>query len=204
MKTKYILFDADGVVIQSEVFSKQYQKKYGVENDAMLPFFKWEFQNCIIGKSDLKILLNPWLPKWNWNDSIESFLDFWFQAEHCIDVKMLSLIKELRNKGVACYLATNQEKYRTEYMRNEMDFWEVFDDIFSSCEIGYKKPEKEFYSFILQDLNEKHGVVPHEIMFFDDAQENIIWAKKFGINAHFYKNFDDFKNVVGEVNTSKL
>jgi len=40
MKTKCILFDADGVIIRSEIFSKQYQKKYGIENDAMLPFFK--------------------------------------------------------------------------------------------------------------------------------------------------------------------
>lgn len=196
MKTKCILFDADGVVIRSEIFSKQYQKKYGVENDAMLPFFKWDFQDCIIGKSDLKELLNPWLSKWKWENSIEDFLSFWFQAEHCIDKKMLSLIKDLRNKDMVCYLATNQERYRTEYMRNEMGFWEIFDGVFSSCEIGYKKPEKEFYSFILQDLNKKHGLTPYEVMFLDDAQKNIIWAKEFGVDAYLYKDFESFKKQV--------
>jgi len=39
MTTKCILFDADGVVIDSEMFSVQYQKEYDISNDDMIPFF---------------------------------------------------------------------------------------------------------------------------------------------------------------------
>ena len=54
-KIKAIIFDADGVVINSpEMFSIQYQKAFGISNDVMLPFFEGIFQDCLKGKADLK------------------------------------------------------------------------------------------------------------------------------------------------------
>jgi len=196
MEIKCILFDADGVVINSEMFSVQYQKEHDVSNDEMLPFFKGEFQNCIIGKADLIELVKPWLLKWKWIGTVDEFLQFWFKAEHNIDERMVNIIKELRKKGIKCYLATNQEKYRTQYMNNHMGFEELFDHVFSSADIGYKKPEREFYKFILDEIKNEHRINPHEIMFFDDSQENVDEAKKLDIDAHFYKNFKDFESLV--------
>ena len=61
---KGILFDVDGVVVKSEMFSVQYQKKFEISNDEMLPFFTGIFQECIVGKADLKEALPEWLAKW--------------------------------------------------------------------------------------------------------------------------------------------
>jgi putative hydrolase of the HAD superfamily len=112
MTTKCILFDADGVVINSEMLSVQYQKEHDVSNDDMIPFFEGEFQNCIVGKTDLIELVKPWLPKWKWDGTVDEFLQFWFKAEHNVDERMVAVIRNLRKKGIKCYLATNQEKYR--------------------------------------------------------------------------------------------
>jgi len=178
MAIKCILFDADGVIIKnSKIFSAQYEKKYNLPTGEMLPFFEGEFQNCIIGKADLKEILKIWLPKWNWEKTTDEFIDFWFEMGNNPDEKMLEIVKKLREKGIKCYLATNQEKYRTQYMRKNMKFEKLFDFVFSSAEIAYKKPEKEFYECILNNLKEK-GIKVEETLSFDDSEKNINEAKK--------------------------
>lgn len=196
MNMKCILFDADGVAINSEMFSVQYQKRYDVSNDEMLPFFKGIFQDCLIGKVDLKEAVSPYLKSWKWDGTVDEFLQFWFKVEHHIDEKLIGLIKVLRGKNIKCYLATNQEKYRTEYMINEMGFKDVFDHIFSSAEIGYKKPEREFYEVIFNWINKTDSVAKEEIFYVDDSQEAVDSANSFGIKASFYANFNDFAEQI--------
>ena len=196
MTIKYILFDADGVVINSELFSIQYQKQFGISNDKMLPFFKGIFQDCLVNKADLKKVVLPYLKNWKWTGTVDEFLQFWFKAEHHIDKKMIELIKTLQNRGIKCYLATNQEKYRTEYMKNKMGFKNIFDHIFSSVEIGFKKPEREFYEFIFNWINKMGDVAKDEIFYTDDSQKSIDMATAFGINSHFYTNFDNFAKQI--------
>ena len=193
---KCILFDVDGVVINSEIFSIQYQKQYEISNAEMLPFFTGIFQECIVGKTDLKVTLKEWLPKWKWKGTVDEFLQFWFKAEHNIDERVIKVVKRLRKKGIKCCLATNQEKYRTQYMKKEMEFEINFDEIFSSYSIGYKKPDKAFYEAILNSLESRWNIQPREIMFFDDDQKNIDGANKLGIKGYFYKNFKEFKNII--------
>jgi HAD superfamily hydrolase (TIGR01509 family) len=79
-------------------------------------------------------------------------------------------------------LATNQEKYRLEYMRKEMGFEKIFDKIYSSNIIGFKKPEIQFYKYILNDLNKS----PNDIIFYDDSQANIESAELIGITSYLY------------------
>ena len=195
MKTKCILFDADGIIINSEKFSIQYQKEFGVSNDEMLPFFNGEFQKCLVGKADLKELVEPWLSKWKWDGTVEEFLEFWFKAEHKIDEEVAEIIEKLKKKGVKCFLATNQEKYRTKYMKKDMGFEGLFDYVFSSAEIGFKKPQKEFYEKVLKELKKKYGIETDEIIFFDDSQGHINEAKKLGIDGRLYKGVEILLNL---------
>jgi putative hydrolase of the HAD superfamily len=198
MNTKCIIFDADGVVINSEMFSAQYQKQFGLSSEKMLPFFRGIFRDCIIGKADLKVVIQPYLKEWEWNGTVDEFLQFWFKAEHHIDQKIIELITILRNKNLKCYLATNQEKYRIEYMKNDMGFNDIFDYIFSSTEIGYKKPEQEFYEFIFSWINKMDGISKEEIFYVDDSQEAVNAANEFGINSHLYINYDDFIKQINQ------
>ncbi len=193
---KCILFDADGVVVNAEMFSVQYQQKFGVAGDEMLPFFKGEFQDCLTGKTDLAEIVKPWLAKWEWDGSVEEFLQFWFKSEHKVDEKIVAAIKELRSRGIKCYLATNQEKHRTKYMKEQMGFGQLFDKVYSSAEIGSRKPTPEFFEFILGEVKSQHGIEPEEVMFFDDSAENIAAAKQLKIDAHLYQSFEEFEELL--------
>ena len=47
MEVKAIIFDADGVVINSSgYFSVQYEKEFGVSNDVMAPFLRYFSRSC--------------------------------------------------------------------------------------------------------------------------------------------------------------
>lgn len=182
MKNEIYMFDADGVVIQSQMFSYQYAQEFNLNIGELDNFFKTDFQECLVGKSDLKVAIKLWLTKWNWSKSVDEFLDYWFKAEHNLNFELIENIKEFRKNKIKCVLATNQEKYRLEYMKKEMNFETIFDKIYSSNFIGFKKPDLEFYKYILNDLNAN----PSNITFYDDRQENIESAKLLGINAILY------------------
>lgn len=182
MKNKIYMFDADGVVIQSQMFSHQYAQEFSINISELDDFFKTDFQECLVGKSDLQNVITPWLKKWNWSKSVDEFLEYWFKAEHNLNFELIENIRELRKNKRKCILATNQEKYRLKYMKKEMGFEMTFDKIYSSNLIGFKKPDIEFYRFILNDLNEN----PSNIIFYDDRQENIESAKLLGINSILY------------------
>jgi putative hydrolase of the HAD superfamily len=190
MKNKIYMFDADGVVIQSQMFSYKYAQEFDINISELNDFFKTDFQACLVGKSDLKIVIKPWLKKWNWSKSVDEFLDYWFKAEHQINFDLIENIRELREKKIKCVLATNQEQYRLEYMKKEMDFETTFDKIYSSNLIGFKKPATQYYSYILNDLN----VNPSDIIFYDDRQENIESAKLLGIDSYLYNT--DLKLII--------
>ena len=195
-KIKCVLFDADGVIVNAEMFSVQYQREHGITNEEMLPFYTGVFQECLIGKADLKEVIEKWLIKWKWEGTIDEFLEAWFKAEHKIDERIIEVIKSLQAEGIKCFLITNQEEHRTQYMKKQMGFEKIFDGIFSSAEIGYKKPEKEFYEYILNNLKNKHKVSSEEIIFFDDEQENVDGAKILGIGAYLYEGFKEFKKII--------
>ncbi|MCK5081051.1 MAG: HAD-IA family hydrolase, partial [Candidatus Moranbacteria bacterium] len=109
--------------------------------------------------------------------------------EHHIDSKIVDRVKQLRESGVKCYLATKQEKYRTEYMKNEMGFSDIFDGIFSSSALRCQKPDPKFFQKILDELE----VEGKEVLFFDDEQVNVNGAKRVEIKSFLYTGFEKFE-----------
>jgi len=188
---KVIIFDADGVLVHgNRIFSITLAEKHGISLETTLPFFEGVFQECLIGKKDLKEVIVPYLKKWGWGKGADTFFDNWFSLESKIDKDLIKYIKGLRSKGVLCFLATNNEKYRFQYMMDVMGLKNVFDKAYASAHLGSKKPEQEFFAKIFKELK---NIKKNEILFVDDHPSNIKAAKNFGINAELYTTFKDFK-----------
>ncbi len=189
-----ILFDTDGVIIQREMyFSQRFSEEFGVPLEKILPFFKQEYQLCIVGKADIRVELKKYVKEWGWEKSVDELLTYWFLHESRIDERMLAEVKVLRSNGVKCYLHTNNEKYRSEYLFEKVGLKKYFDGVFSSAEFGFKKPQKEFWSAIYDYLGEpdKRGV-----LVWDNEEENIQSAKSFGFQAEFYAGFDSYASCM--------
>ena len=187
---KAILLDGDGVTLkQHRYFSDIYAEKNNLSKETIAPFFKGEFILCQKGQADLKEKLQPYLFKWGTNDSIDEFLNKWFTEETEPDEEVLEITQRIRNKNTKCYLATDQERYRAEYVNKVWNFNNKFDGTFYSCDLGHRKSEKEFFEKVIKRLN----LNPEEIIYLDDDAENVNVAKELGIKAKVYKNINDLK-----------
>lgn len=190
---KALILDADGVVLlNKERFSSKFSREYGVPIDKLSAFFQGEFQETLIGKKDLKDILKTTIPDWGVNHSVESLLEYWFSSEANLNWDLLELVKNLKSQGIKIYLATNNEHHRTAYLAKNLGLENIFDKIYSSALVGFKKPHKEFYEYIIQDS----GYLPEELIFFDDDLENVMGAQKLKIKSHVYNDLETIKKAL--------
>lgn len=187
---KTVIFDADGMLVVGDRFSDQLARDYGISRETTEGFFKNEFQDSLVGRADLKKVLPPYLKEWGWAGSVKEFLDYWFRSGSRADRVLTDYIHTLRQKGIKCYLATNQEKYRTEYFLQQMGFSSLFDGVLASFELGSKKPSRDFFKRVMGKLQD---VDKAEILFWDDDALNVEGARKFGFQAEVYVGVKQFK-----------
>ncbi|MDP3948541.1 MAG: HAD-IA family hydrolase [bacterium] len=192
--TKAILFDADGVVLKKykEYFVSQYfAREYNAPADEVNAFFEKDFRTCQRGKLDLKEELAKYLPGWNWQNGVDAFLEYWFTTDATIDSEVMKEVEKIREKGFKCYLVSDQEKYRANYIMERLGLKNKFDGYFFSYQFGYMKSQPEYFAEIFKIT----GLKPEEFIYFDDDQKNVDIATSLGINAYFYTNIDDLKKV---------
>ena len=192
---KAVIFDADGMLITGERFSGRLSRDYGIPIEVTLPFFQNPLALCQVGKADMREELAKVLPAWGWKGTLDDLLEYWFSTKHnSLDERFVDEIKSLRQSGVRCYLATNNEKYRTEHLRTTLGLGEILDGIFASGEVGAKKTSLEFLTII----QEKIALPSSEIMYWDDRPNHIDELNRAGFQARLYTDFESWKSSMIE------
>jgi putative hydrolase of the HAD superfamily len=191
-----VLFDADGVLVHGTRFSDRFTREFGISMDVVLPFFTGPFSSCLIGKADLKQELQPFVGRWSWKGDVDALLHYWFEGESHVDTRVVALIRQLRASGVLCYLATNNEKYRTQFFVDQLGFGTLFDGVFSSAELGFVKPDRLFYEQVFSRLGSDSSLSKEEVLLCDDDIENVDGAKQYGFVVHHYIGVDGFCSLL--------
>ena len=193
MIIKAICFDADGVVVYPQKqFSKHLKEEHGISPEMTRCFFDGVFNDCLVGKANLKEVLPSYLRDWRWKTSTEEFINTWLKFDHVVDARLINAIQRLRQNKIICCLVTSQERNRAEYMKTKMGFQDAFDRLFFSCEIGLQKPNQAYYQYIEKALNVEKG----SILFWDDLEINVVAARENGWNAEIYTEFDEFEKTM--------
>lgn len=99
------------------------------------------------------------------------------------DPKMLELIDALKEKKVRVGLLSNINDRYTKMIR-DFGFYAPFDPCLLSCEMGLEKPDQKAYDLLLKTLD----LSGEEVVFIDDKEENVISAKKKGIDAILFES----------------
>ncbi len=193
-----VLFDADGVIITpQELFARQYAREHRLDPESFEAFFRGDFLEAITGKTDLKDLIKKNNHIWQWDHDPQELLDKWFAAENVIDEEIMAIIARLREDQVPVFLATNQERYRTAYLREVM-FPDKFDEIIVSSEMGATKSSEQYWTAALGRIAlTVPNVQPEELVFFDDSQSPIDGALNAGLQAHLYKSPTQVRQILG-------
>ena len=189
---KCLIIDLDGVVMP---FQKLVLKQAKVTSKDLEPFFKGPFQRCLTGDTDCKKALETYLQWLWWQGHIEDIFRSWFASQSHLRPEVLDTIQQLRQHSMPCYLATNQEFHRAQYLQQQLQIGKYFNGLFFSCEMKSKKPDMKFYDHIYQHIQKKHQCERHEIMFRDDSQSYVDGAWAAGRVAYLYEWFDEFQRI---------
>ena len=104
-------------------------------------------------------------------------------------VKLLKSVKQLYN----IFLLSNTNSIHISEFRNQigevryLDFYNTFNKVYYSHEIGLRKPNKEAFQIILNENN----LNPTEVFFIDDSPQHIEGAKKLGIQTYHLQDNEE-------------
>lgn len=192
MKLDCIIFDLDGVIINSDFFTVSYCQDFNVAASIFKTFFETEFKDCLIGKADLKEVLQKHLKSWNWNSTVDEFLLYWFNVENKPNDELVNFVDALKQNGIRCVIGTNQEKYRTEFVCSKIG--QHFAAVYASYQLQHIKPQKEYFTKLLELEKTK----PENCIFIDDSIENINSANKLGITSFLYESNKQIMKLIEE------
>jgi len=105
----------------------------------------------------------------------------------------IDLLRKLRAEGYKLYLLSNTNEIHivcyTNYLKQQSGrdlLSDLFDHTFYSHEIGYRKPNREAFEYILKN----EGMKPAETLFIDDLEHNVIGARQTGMQAYHHPKGD--------------
>ncbi|MFI3257253.1 MAG: HAD-IA family hydrolase [Spirochaetales bacterium] len=119
-------------------------------------------------------------------DCSESILGRFFKPT--LDIPTVEILQKLKDCKMRLVCGTNvlDSHYR---IHNELKQYDIFDKVYASHLMHVQKPAKEFYTEICENEN----VLPQEVFFTDDFQENIDAARNVGIEAFLYTGAEDLE-----------
>ncbi len=184
---KVIIFDLDGVLINSRFMSDRFKEKFGVPKKEFLSVLKKVMSKAKLSRaSNSFIYWQPYFREWKIDLTKEDFFNFWFEDEK-ICLKMLELVGKAKNNGFKIFILSDNFKERTDYLEGKFDFFsQLIDKKYYSWKIGFLKSDIRAFKKVLLDNNLKS----EECLYFDDDQENVNVASQLGIKAFFFCGAD--------------
>lgn len=87
------------------------------------------------------------------------------------------------SKNARLFALTNTNCTHLQHAKAHYPFLKSFERIFSSYEIGHRKPESEIYAKVAAEIK----LPPENLLFIDDRLENVEGARKSGWKAEHCK-----------------
>lgn len=115
------------------------------------------------------------------------------ESKSFLNEDVLSIAKRMRELGLKTGILSNTNTPHSNYLKR-LHFFEHFDEVVLSQEIGYRKPESEIYTYTLKKL----GILGNDAFFVDDLPENVEAANEVGIHGILFQGVEKLRsNIVG-------
>ncbi len=183
MTLSHLLLDADGVLQDRDdesVLLARIGRLLGVGDAGVREFLEVAFaaeRPCLEGKDEWARVLPEVLEAWGARERADELLALWCDSE--VVAPALALAMKVREQGVRCWVASNQDVLRASVMEERFSYARLLDGSFYSYALGVAKPDPAYFEAILAQL----GAVPTEVAFVDDRLDNVEAARSLGIRA---------------------
>ncbi len=126
--------------------------------------------------------------------TFEEAKEAWLAFFTAVPPYRLDLLLELKKK-YRLYLLSNTNPFVMSWARSSeftpagKPLDDYMDKIYTSYEIGYTKPAREIFEFLIRDTR----LIPQETLFVDDGASNIAMGKKLGLHTFQPQNGEDWR-----------
>lgn len=193
-----IFFDVDGVLIHGfhtrpekrQRWDLDLERDLGIAPNAFSDgFIQGTFISDVLpGKRSLVEALDQWIRTEGYSVSAIHLIEYWLEKDSRRNVELLQLVGRLKAAGGSrLYMATNQEHLRAMHLWLNLDFRDLFDDIFYAARLGALKPDAAFFQAIERII----GPQKTPPLFFDDSEAVVEGARSFGWDAVLYESIED-------------
>jgi epoxide hydrolase-like predicted phosphatase len=134
--------------------------------------------------------------------NVEYYLALWFDLYSQVtqvSVEMAEIIERLHQAGYVVSLMSNTHEIHAR-SNNLKGFYDIFDSVFLSNEIGLIKPDMEKYKYVIRKLDTK----PKKCIFIDDKIQNLVPARELGIIVIRFESFEEFKVKLNELGIGEI
>lgn len=183
--TGCLMLDVDGVVVNGRPedgrsWATDLERDLGISLERLRTcFFDPHWEAIVTGEADLLAVLEACMPALAPEQTAQGLLDYWFETDSTVDEAVLAACGELRRRGVAVYLATNQDHLRARHLMDDLGLRDHVDGMIYSAEIGARKPQRAFFDAALK----MSGTRPDRTLLLDDTKANVDAARAAGWHA---------------------
>jgi 2-haloacid dehalogenase len=178
-----IVFDFGGVLMDWNPHYL-YQKMPGYDRQAVerflkeVDFFTWNLEHdrgrsFAEGTAEL-IARFP-----QYRDLIRAYDERYLDSLRGPVQPVVQILRALKDGGYALYGLSNWPAEKFALVRPMHPFFEVFDDIVISGEVGLVKPDKAIFELLLERIGRPAG----ECLLIDDHDRNILAARELGFQT---------------------
>ena len=197
---KHIIFDMDGVIIDSE---PEYQKRIKIfmERNGFTITDELSFQICGSNRKDTYELFRENVPGFVMSYEAYNKGRDQVNAEYPLNLRAIvnediyPLMKKLKARGFHIGMASSAPKEKILQNLEGLELTDYFDIIVSGQEFVHSKPDPEIYRRLL----ERYGIVPEQAVFLDDRKEIVEAAKARGIHGIVFTSYEQAREELNKM-----
>jgi putative hydrolase of the HAD superfamily len=168
-----VVFDLDDVILPTPPIFGTLAREHGIRANPFRRFLRGAYRDTLTGEQELLELLPAYLERWAFEGTPEHFLEAWFAASAEPDPSAVAIVRTLREAGVACAVASNQDRHRGAFLETLPLLGELFSRRLYSHALGVAKPSPAFFRAVSDTLD----LAPERLLLLDDAERNVKAAR---------------------------
>ncbi|MFX1391469.1 MAG: HAD-IA family hydrolase [Promethearchaeota archaeon] len=218
-KIKHFIFDFGGVLIEKTFVLKNILDIIEADLNISIPrddnsYIRKVKRSLSSGRIETKEFLEKIFEKYYYpfqkkdgalppkKVNAEYYVELWFDLYSQVtnlSSDMAEIIERLHQADYIVSLMSNTHDIhaKSNLLRG---FYDIFDHVFLSNEIGYIKPDMDKYKYVLKKLDTK----PKKCIFIDDKIKNLVPAKELGIIVIRFESFKRFKEQLSELGIGNI